>query len=199
MHHVNLPGESVTHILQFGNAEAAPSGGKFRILAGHFSKQRVRAIQIAPRTGAHHERTQHRARLQILLAHRAGQRSLARAHARRIHLLRLQCCWRRSARAMRQTLRSKFQFARRSNQVKPPGSLRRSARFASPHRAVASSDRTRYRSAQNCPPAQTKPAIAGPPKADPFARSAIDISVLDGRTTSAGMRASRAAIASANA
>ena len=47
MHHVNLPAESVTHILQFRNAQPAPTGRKLRILAGHAREQRVRAIQIA--------------------------------------------------------------------------------------------------------------------------------------------------------
>ena len=169
---------------------AANSGS----LRRHFGKQRVRAVKVAARTGAHHEGTQHRAGLQILLAHRAGQRRIARRPAAAHQSGRL-----RSARAARQTLRSKFQSARRSSQAKPPGWPRPSARSASPHRAVASSGRNPISERTKLPASTNETSSCWPTESGSICAMGSDISVLDGRTTSAGIRASRAAIASANA
>ena len=77
-HHVNLAAETVAHILQLGDAEAAPSGREFRVGRGDARKQGMGAVKIGARAGAHHERTEQRATLQIAFADGAGQRALAR-------------------------------------------------------------------------------------------------------------------------
>ena len=46
VHHVNLSAESVAHILQLGDAEAAPSRGKLRILRGDAGEERVGLVEI---------------------------------------------------------------------------------------------------------------------------------------------------------
>ena len=76
-HYVNLPAKSVTRVLQFGDAQPGPSRCKCRIGRGDAREQRVRAIQIGARTGAHHERAEQRLRLQILFAHRPRQRAVS--------------------------------------------------------------------------------------------------------------------------
>ena len=73
--------ESVAHVLELGDTEAAPSGSELRILGGDAREQCVGFIEIVLRTRTHHERTKQSARLQILFAHRAGQRSVAESAA----------------------------------------------------------------------------------------------------------------------
>src|SRR3974390_982138 len=78
----------------------------------------------------------------------------------------------RRAHEAQQIPRSKSPPAQQSDQVKPRGSPRRSARLLNPHRAAASSDQIHFPNAENCPPAQTTPAVSVLPPADPFAQSA---------------------------
>ena len=150
------------------------------------------------RPGAHHEAAEKRARLQIFFAHRPGKRAGARGRA-----------WPRpaaprsgpprSSRAVRQRLHWRFRSAPQSGRATRRGWLRPSARSARPRRAIASSDRILLPSAENFRPARTKPAASGPASSGSICARGSGISALDGRTTSDGMRASRAAIASASA
>ena len=86
MHHVDLSAEAVAHILQLGDAEAAPAGGILRVFGSDPREERVSTIEIEARAGAHHERTEHGASLKVVLADRAGKRGIARRGARSVHL-----------------------------------------------------------------------------------------------------------------
>ncbi len=57
-HHVNLAAKAVARILQLGDAEAGPRGGKARIGGGDTGKQSMGVVKVGTRPGAHHERAE---------------------------------------------------------------------------------------------------------------------------------------------
>src|SRR5690348_3028015 len=77
MNHVNLSAESMARILQFGNAQPCPAEREAGVLRGDAREERMRAVEVGAGAGAHHECAEQGAPLQILFAHRAGQRTAA--------------------------------------------------------------------------------------------------------------------------
>ena len=177
------------------DAQPAPRGRKLRDRSRSPSQTTPARDPDRPRARPLHERCQHRPRLQIVFADvsRAQRLALRRRRSRVCTITP------RPARAAQRTLHWKSPSAPRSDRARHADRPARPHALRRPHRAVASSGRSPLPSAESSPPAQTRPAAFAPSPAGPSARCGSGISVLEGRTTSAGIRASRAAIASASA
>ncbi len=193
MHHMNLAAEAVARILQFGNAQAAPSGGELGVFGGDAGEQRVGAVQIDARAGAGHERAEHGAALQVLFADRSGQRGVPGSGPRRIQLVA-------RAEAMERGKDLVRNFGLHGDQIErghADGAARAHALRSHVEQLpvqIESLGRAQKAARQHKRDQQLLAHGQGV-----HLGHGTDMSELEGRTTRAGIRASRAAMASARA